>query len=202
MPRRPYRIRDVFVKGPVTTVTNDDQESIVGGHPIGAACAHDAKHPAGHDLTAILSRLTTRDPMHEYANGTSKSSQEKSVKVLLVEDSAVLAEVLSGALAEIPEVELVGVVDSEAEAFKIIAGGRVDLLFLDLQLKQGTGFGILRSLATMHPAPRSVVLTNHDLPEYHAAAMALGATYFLDKARDFHRLPEIVRAIISVIAVE
>jgi DNA-binding NarL/FixJ family response regulator len=47
-----------------------------------------------------------------------------------------------------------------------------------------------------------VVLTNHDLPEYQTAVMALGATYFLDKARDFHRLPEIVRAIISVIAVE
>ena len=131
-----------------------------------------------------------------------KSNPEKSVNVLLVEDSAVLAEILSEALAEIPEVELVGVVDSETQAFKIIAQARVDLIFLDLQLKQGTGFGILRALSGMDPAPRSVVLTNHDLPEYQTAAKALGATYFLDKARDFHRLPEIVRAIVSVIAVE
>jgi len=140
--------------------------------------------------------------MHDHPNGTPKSSPEKSVKVLLVEDSAVLGEILSEALSQLPEVDLVGVVDSETEAFKIIARERIDLIFLDLQLKQGTGFGILRSLADMHPAPRSVVLTNHDLPEYQTAAMALGATYFLDKARDFHRLPEIVRAIISVIAVE
>jgi two-component system OmpR family response regulator len=140
--------------------------------------------------------------MREHLNSTSKANPEKSVKVLLVEDSAVIAEILSEALSEIPEVDLVGVVDSETEAFRVITRDRVDLIFLDLQLKQGTGFGILRSLAHMHPAPRSVVLTNHDLPEYHTAAMALGATYFLDKARDFHRLPEIVRAIISVIAVE
>ena len=140
--------------------------------------------------------------MREHSNVTSKSNPEKSVKVLLVEDSAVLAEILSEALSELPEVDLVGVVDSETEAFKVIARDRVDLIFLDLQLKQGTGFGILRALAQIHPAPRSVVLTNHDLPEYHTAAMALGATYFLDKARDFHRLPEIVRAIVSVIAVE
>jgi two-component system OmpR family response regulator len=140
--------------------------------------------------------------MREPRNVTSRANLEKSVKVLLVEDSAVLAEILSEALSELPEVDLVGVVDSETEAFRLIAQERVDLIFLDLQLKQGTGFGILRSLADMHPAPRSVVLTNHDLPEYHTAAMALGATYFLDKARDFHRLPEIVRAIISVIAVE
>jgi DNA-binding NarL/FixJ family response regulator len=140
--------------------------------------------------------------MREHPKGTSKSSLERSVKVLLVEDSAVLAEILSEALSQLPEVDLVGTVDSETAAFRVIAAQRVDLIFLDLQLKQGTGFGILRSLAHMHPAPRSVVLTNHDLPEYQAAAMALGATYFLEKARDFHRLPEIVRAIISVIAVE
>ena len=140
--------------------------------------------------------------MRQHLNATSKSTAEKSVKVLLVEDSAVLAEILSEALSELPEVDLVGVVDSETEAFRVITRDRVDLIFLDLQLKQGTGFGILRSLAQMHRAPRSVVLTNHDLPEYHTAAMALGATYFLDKARDFHCLPEIVRAIISVIAVE
>ena len=138
--------------------------------------------------------------MRHHVNITPKSSPEKSVKVLLVEDSAVLAEILSEALCEIPEVDLVGAVDSEAAAFRVIAQKRVDLIFLDLQLKQGTGFGILRALAGMNPAPRSVVLTNHDLPEYHTAAMALGATYFLDKARDFHRLPEIVRAIVSVIS--
>jgi DNA-binding NarL/FixJ family response regulator len=140
--------------------------------------------------------------MSEHSNVTSKPNPEKSVRVLLVEDSAVLGEILSKALSELPEVDLVGVVDSEAEAFRVIARDRVDLIFLDLQLKQGTGFGILRSLADMHPAPRTVVLTNHDRPEDQTAAMALGATYFLDKARDFHRLPEIVRAIISVIAVE
>jgi two-component system OmpR family response regulator len=140
--------------------------------------------------------------MREHPNVTSKSNPEKSVKVLLVEDSAVLVEILSEALVQIPEVDLVGVADSEAEALRVIARDRVDLIFLDLQLKQGTGFGLLRALADMHPAPRSVVLTNHDLPEYQSAAMALGATYFLDKARDFHRLPEIVRAIIRVISVE
>jgi DNA-binding NarL/FixJ family response regulator len=143
-----------------------------------------------------------RNPMREQPSVTSKANPERSVKVLLVEDSAVLAEIMSEALCDLPEVDLVGVVDSEAEAFKLIALGRIDLIFLDLQLKQGTGFGLLRALADMHPAPRSVVLTNHDLPEYHTAAMGLGATYFLDKARDFHRFPEIVRAIVSVIAVE
>jgi len=43
--------------------------------------------------------------------------------------------------------------------------------------------------------PRIIVLTNYDLPEYKNAAIALGATHFLDKARDYGRLPEVLHEI-------
>jgi hypothetical protein len=39
------------------------------------------------------------------------------------------------------------------------------------------------------------VLTNYDLPEYKNAAFTLGATHFLDKARDYGRLPEVLHEI-------
>jgi DNA-binding NarL/FixJ family response regulator len=62
-------------------------------------------------------------------------------------------------------------------------------------LKQGTGFGVMRALAATQLKPRIVVLTNYDLPEYKNAAIALGATHFLDKARDYGRLPEVLHEI-------
>ena len=68
----------------------------------------------------------------------------------------------------------------------------VDVIILDLHLKQGTGFGVMRALATTQQKPRIIVLTNYDLPEYKNAAIALGATHFLDKARDYGRLPEVL----------
>jgi hypothetical protein len=40
--------------------------------------------------------------MREHPNLTSESNSEKSVRVLLVEDSAVLGEILSKALSELP----------------------------------------------------------------------------------------------------
>ena len=57
----------------------------------------------------------------------------------------------------------------------------VDVIILDLHLRQGTGFGVMRTLATTHLKPRIVVLTNNDLPEYKKTAFALGATHYLDK---------------------
>jgi two-component system, OmpR family, response regulator len=69
------------------------------------------------------------------------------------------------------------------------------VIILDLHLKQGTGFGVMRALAATQLKPRIIVLTNYDLPEYKNAALALGATHFLDKARDYGRLPEVLHEI-------
>lgn len=119
----------------------------------------------------------------------------QGIKVLIVEDSSVLAQSMSDAIIEIPEIDLVGVADSEAGAVATIGKRRVDVVLLDLHLRQGSGFGVLRALAAMETKPCIVVLTNHHSEQYARDAVALGAQYFLDKARDFHQLPRILRDI-------
>ncbi len=117
------------------------------------------------------------------------------LRVLLVEDSKVLTERLTEAIRQIPAVELVGTVDTETAAIAAVKRETVDVIILDLHLKQGTGFGVMRALAGGTTKPRIVVLTNYDLPEYKNAATALGATHFLDKARDYGRLAEVLQEI-------
>jgi DNA-binding NarL/FixJ family response regulator len=68
----------------------------------------------------------------------------------------------------------------------------VDVIILDLQLRQGTGFGVLRKLAARGMRPVVIVYTNYDLPEYRHAAELLGANHFLDKSRDYERLVKIL----------
>ena len=116
----------------------------------------------------------------------------QAIKLLLVEDSSVLAERLSELIGEISEIQLVGMVDTESAALAELKQRRIHIVVLDLHLKQGTGFGILRAMSTMPQKPRIVVLTNHDKADYHGNAVALGATAFLDKARDFERLPQLL----------
>jgi two-component system, OmpR family, response regulator len=117
------------------------------------------------------------------------------LRVLLVEDSKVLTERLAEAIRQIADVELVGTADTEAAAVAAVKRDAVDVIILDLHLKQGTGFGVMRALATNQLKPRIIVLTNYDLPEYKNAALALGASHFLDKSRDYGRLPEVLREI-------
>jgi len=107
--------------------------------------------------------------------------------VLLVEDSRVLAERLTEALAPLAGVELVASVADETSAVGVAAEENVDVIILDLQLRQGTGFGVMKRLGAKRPT--IIVFTNYVLPEYQRRAAALGVDYFLDKARDYERLP-------------
>ena len=119
----------------------------------------------------------------------------QSVRVLLVEDSKVLTERLTEAIDQIADVCLIGTAETEAAAIALVRREAVDVIILDLHLRQGTGFGVMRALAATQLRPQIIVLTNYDLPEYKNAAFALGATHFLDKARDYARLPEVLHAI-------
>lgn len=120
---------------------------------------------------------------------------ENAIKVLLVEDSKLLAEQLLELLDSIPDAVSIGVVATESDAIAASIAQRPDLLILDLHLKQGTGFGVLKALSQQHNPPHVVVLTNYALPQYREQAIALGADYFLDKSCDFDRLPHLIKGL-------
>lgn len=116
--------------------------------------------------------------------------KSSSVRVLLVEDSGVLAGRIAELIRRLPRVNLVGVVDSEAAALEQFAASTPDVLILDLHLRSGSGFGVLRSLARDGAQrPKVIVLTGFDLPQYRREAETLGVDVFLNKSRDYHRLP-------------
>ena len=118
-------------------------------------------------------------------------SNNGSVRVLLVEDSGVLAGRISELIHRLPRVDLIGTVETEADAVERIAASTPDVLILDLHLRDGSGFGVLRALARAGDAPRPkvIVLTGFDLPQYRREAETLGVDAFLNKSRDYHRLP-------------
>ena len=116
-----------------------------------------------------------------------------TVRVLLVEDSRVLAERMRETLAALENVVVVASVTDESAAVAAVRDNEVDVIVLDLQLKEGTGFGVMQRLGTTRPT--IIVFTNYMLPEYQRLASALGVEYFLNKSRDYERLPEIIQEI-------
>jgi two-component system chemotaxis response regulator CheY len=123
-------------------------------------------------------------------------SESEAVRVLLVEDSPIVAERVKESIREIPGVTVVDTLDRESAAVDTLARGGIDVVILDLHLNRGTGFGVLRALPRLErPRPVIIIFTSYDLPEYRRQAMALGADHFLDKAQDFERIPQLLQTI-------
>jgi DNA-binding NarL/FixJ family response regulator len=113
--------------------------------------------------------------------------------VFIVDDSQALRERLVSMFAEIEGVEVLGQARNVAEALEGVRALRPGVVILDIQMPGGSGIDVLREIKQAADPPVVLMLTNHAFPQYRRKCMELGADYFLDKTRDFHRLPEIFR---------
>ena len=116
------------------------------------------------------------------------------LRIVIVEDSAIIRARLAESLTEIPNLEIVGLAETEQEAVTLLRDSDWDAAILDLQLKKGTGLGVLKALS-LAPKPvhgKVIVFTNYAFPQYRERSLTLGADYFFDKSREFHRVREVL----------
>lgn len=138
-------------------------------------------------LTPVLTREASLD------SGYGVEMIASDFRVLLVEDSTLLSERLLELMSDLDGIATVGAVSTETDAIQAVKQHHPDAIILDLRLKEGTGFGVMRYLNTMTSSrPAVVVITNYALPQYRQQAEVLGVRYFLDKTQEFDQLPNIL----------
>jgi two-component system OmpR family response regulator len=129
----------------------------------------------------------------------SKVHGEDTMNALVVEDSPQIAERLVELVTVPDRVEVVATAATEDEALAACDRYTISLAIVDLQLAQGTGFGVIRRLRAASGSNPAciVVLTNHAVPALKVAAFEAGADYFLDKSKDFATIPRLVSELLS-----
>jgi DNA-binding NarL/FixJ family response regulator len=120
------------------------------------------------------------------------------MKVLIVDDSHVLARCLKSSLADVAGLEIVGHADCVADGILEIRRTQPDVVILDIRMPDGSGIEVLESLK-MHPSPPTVImLTNYDFPQFRRKCLESGARYYFDKSTEFHRVGEVLRSMMEV----
>ena len=112
--------------------------------------------------------------------------------IYLVEDSAPVRERLAAMLASIPDTHVVGHAGGAGEAISDILAKHPDVVLCDLNLKQGTGFDVLRALRDKAPEIECYMLSNFATQPYRRIAAELGARDFFDKSSEFERVRDVV----------
>ena len=118
------------------------------------------------------------------------------LKVVLIEDSLLLRQTMGAVLGELPGLEVVGGADDESSAIELLLRQQPDLAIVDLQLRSGSGLGVLRALASepeRFGRPRAVVFSNHSYAVLRERCFALGVERFFDKATQLGDLIAYVR---------
>ena len=107
-----------------------------------------------------------------------------AVRVLVVDDSAVVRQVLSELLARDPDIEVVGTAADPYLARDKIKRLNPDVLTLDVEMPRMDGLAFLENLMRLRPMPVVMVssLTERGA-EVTLQALALGAVDFVTKPR-------------------
>lgn len=117
------------------------------------------------------------------------------IRVLLVDDHAVVRQGLRAFLQLQPDVEIVGEAASGPAATEAAASGRPDVVLMDLVMPEGDGVQAIRSMAASAPGARVLVLSSFADDERVFAAMQAGAAGYLLKDVEPDRLADAIREV-------
>jgi DNA-binding NarL/FixJ family response regulator len=109
------------------------------------------------------------------------STDQKQIRVLLVDDHELIREGLAGVLDTEDDMIVVGQAGSVAAALEVAGQTSPTVIVTDLQLPDGTGLDIVRSLRKASDRIGLVVLTMHSGDDQIFAAMEAGASGFVGK---------------------
>lgn len=117
------------------------------------------------------------------------------IRVLIVDDHAVVRSGLEQLLATTDDIELVGTAANGNEAIAQVAALQPDVVLMDLSMPELDGVAATRQISELHPQSRVVVLTSFSDQSRILEALAAGADGYLLKHSDPDDIAEAIRAV-------
>ena len=118
-----------------------------------------------------------------------------TIRVVLVDDHAIVRTGLKAVLADAPEIDVVGEASGGNEAVDLLTRITADVVVMDLSMSDGDGVTATREITGAGDGTRVLVLTMHAEEAYLEAVLEAGASGYLGKANADRDLVEAVHAV-------
>jgi DNA-binding NarL/FixJ family response regulator len=116
----------------------------------------------------------------------------KRIRVLLIDDHALVRAGIRALASGIEGVEVVGEAATGREALQQIGDLQPDIVLLDLSMPGLSGFEVLADTTKRFPKVRIIILTVHESGHYAIEALRAGAAGFLPKSAASIELQEAI----------
>jgi len=123
-----------------------------------------------------------------YVDGRKRDT----MKVLIVDDSAIVRERLKAMLSEITELENVSQARDSLEAISSFQKLNPEVVILDIRMPGGSGIDVLQEIKKSNQPPVVIVLTNYSYSQYRRKCLDAGADFFFDKSTEFDKVTEVL----------
>jgi len=121
-------------------------------------------------------------------------TDEPRIKVMLVDDHAVVRSGLSAFLSVIPDLELIGEAENGDEAVRRCGLLNPDVILMDLMMPGTDGVTATRLIHEKYPAVHVIALTSFPEDDLVQKALQAGATGYLMKNVSARELADAIRA--------
>ncbi|MFF8844941.1 response regulator [Streptomyces sp. NPDC015127] len=118
-----------------------------------------------------------------------------TIRVLIVDDQAMVREGFSVLLNAMPDIEVVGEAVNGREAVRRVAELAPDVVLMDIRMPELNGIDATREIVAADGGAKVLVLTTFDLDEYVYQALRAGASGFLLKDASARQLADGVRVV-------
>jgi two-component system response regulator DevR len=106
---------------------------------------------------------------------------KEKIRLMLVDDHEVVRLGLRALFSQTSQFEVVAEAGSVADAIKVAAKQRPDVVLMDLRLSDGTGVDACRDILSANPSARVLFLTSHSDEEAVISTILAGAAGYLLK---------------------
>ena len=120
---------------------------------------------------------------------------EATIRVLIVDDHAIMREGLAAVLGANAGFEIVAQVGDGTSALRAFTEHAPDVSIVDLRMKPMDGVELTQAMRALDPNARVILLTTYDTDEEVFRGLRAGAASYLLKEVDSHRLMETIRVV-------
>jgi DNA-binding NarL/FixJ family response regulator len=127
-------------------------------------------------------------------NDSSKASSSVA-KVLIVDDHPAVREGLASRISRQPDLEVCGEAADLTEALELVEGTRPDVVVIDISLKSGSGFDLIKRIKARDQSIRMLVCSMHPDSLYAERALRAGALGYINKENTTGRILDAIRSV-------
>lgn len=117
------------------------------------------------------------------------------IRLLLVDDQALIRRGLTALLTTDPELRVVGEAENGQQAVALAAELQPDVVLMDVRMPIMDGVAGTRQIRQQFPTVKVLILTTFDHQQYVAQALQAGASGYLLKDTPFEELTQTIRLV-------